>query len=497
MMLNKLKQAKQAGTFSISPNRDVYGELTLAGKDSLLYLRDKEFIHASSIPNRCICGVLPDLTKVTLIKCITRSDLCTHSRGKDQYCSASLFPHYAILGNKHISPCDKSITNIHFVIDDASTLFNDFSAFGTLLDASPFIEQIARANGFDHEITIGPNPEIQYFTGKREIFSAKSAIGKVSAAHNPSISTDGPDGVSMRNTIYVTITFNEAVTFEKSIEHTIVLLRFFELIIGRPQNLTKIDLEIDSNEGHPEFLEVHWSIPPQRDSQHKTLDPHPSSLLIDAARQPDEFSQILSSWLERHITWQDARARFFNSFSNQRHYNIDRLVGAANMFDILPDSAVPPDVQLSEKLQSAKADCQKIFTGLPKSAERDSILSALGRLGKSALKHKIRHRSQHLLGLFRDIHLITDEAVNCRNHYVHGSVPRFDYSNNADTTIFFTSTLEFVFGTSDLVEAGWSITNWKNKSTTISHPFAEYRATYDKNLETLKALLKLTGSASQ
>ena len=177
-MINKLKQSKQAGTFSISPNRDVYGELTLAGDDTFLYLRDKELIHASAIPDRCIKGILRDLTKVTLIKCITRSDLFTHSRGKEQYCSASLFPHYVILGDNHISPSDKTVTDIHFVIDDASTLFKDFSAFGTLLDAHPFIEQIAGANGFDHGITIGPNPEIQYFTGKREIFSAERYLGK-------------------------------------------------------------------------------------------------------------------------------------------------------------------------------------------------------------------------------------------------------------------------------------------------------------------------------
>ena len=75
----------------------------------------------------------------------------------------------------------------------------------------------------------------------------------------------------MRNTIYVSIAFKEAVSFERSIEHTIVLLRFFELVIGRPQNLTKIDLEIDCNGEHPEFLQVHWSIPPQRDSQNKRL----------------------------------------------------------------------------------------------------------------------------------------------------------------------------------------------------------------------------------
>jgi hypothetical protein len=30
------------------------------------------------------------------------------------------------------------------------------------------------------------------------------------------------------------------------------------------------------------------------------------------------------------------------SFAKQQHYDIDRLIGSANMFDILPKSAVPP-----------------------------------------------------------------------------------------------------------------------------------------------------------
>lgn len=488
-MIDKLKQSKQAGTFAISPSRDVYGELALAGGDTTLYLRDKELIHAHAIPDQCIKGVLHDLTKVTLVKCITTSDLCSHSRSEEQYYSANIFPHYVVLGDSHIAPNDKTVTEVHFVIDDASTLFYDFDAFGTLIDARPFIEQIANANGLEREIIIGPNPKIQYFTGKEEIFSAETILGRVSASHNPSGDFGGPDGVSMKNTIYVTIAFQGAIAFEEAIEHTSTLLRYFEILVGRPQNIIKLDLQIKSNEEYPIYLQVHWSMPPQRNPQHNETSPHPSSILMDAVRQPDKFARVLSSWLERNRAWQDARIRFSNSFSNQRHYSIERLVGAANMFDILPSSAIPPNIQLSEELQRAKFDCQVIFKKLPQSAERDSVLNALGRLGKSALKHKIRHRSQHLLGLFQDINLITDEAVNCRNHYVHGSVSRFDYSNNIDATIFFTSTLEFVFATSDLAEAGWDIASWKNTSSTISHPFAEYRTSYDENLKQLKMLL--------
>jgi hypothetical protein len=231
---------------------------------------------------------------------------------------------------------------------------------------------------------------------------------------------------------------------------------------------------------------------PKRSRSPEAQRPHPIDVLLDAVRQPAVFSRVLGSWLERQQAWQDARLRFFNSFVKE-HYTVDRLIGSANMFDILPDSAVPPEIQLSEELGRAREECRTIFKNLPQSPERDSVLSALGRVGKSVLKHKIRHRSQLLIDTvgekFPDLFIVTDEAVDCRNHYVHGSEPRFDYSKELDMLYFFTATLEFVFAASDLIEAGWDVKAWSELPTTMSHPFGQYRVNYAINLQELKALI--------
>lgn len=493
-MMNELEQSKQAGTFTISPGRDVYGELTFAGRNTSLYLRDKEFFNANTILGQCVKGVLHDLTKVTLIECITTSGLGSACRGEERYSFASIFPHYVVHGDCHIIPDDKTITEIHFVVDDASTLFYDFDAFGTLIDARPFIEQIVQANGLEREIKTGPDPQILYFTGKREIFTAQTILGVISASHNPSYDSGGPNGgASIQNTIFVTIAFQVTVTFEEAITHTFTLLRYLEMLVGRPQNLLKLNLRIGCTDERPALLQVYWSMPPKREPSHEERRPHIADVLLDAVRQPDEFSRVLGSWLERQSTWHDARLRFSNSFANQQHYSIDRLIGAANMFDILPSSAVPPVVQLSEELEDATKNCRAIFRKLPDSLERSSVLDALGRVGKSALRHKIRHRGQLLIDTvgehFPDIFTVTDVAVDCRNHYVHGSEPKFDYSNNFDAVIFFTNTLEFVFAASDLVEAGWNIKNWSKKHATMFHPFGRYRISYAENLRKLQALL--------
>ena len=55
--------------------------------------------------------------------------------------------------------------------------------------------------------------------------------------------------------------------------------------------------------------------------------------------------------------------------------------------------------------------------------------------------------------------------------------------------VFFTDTLEFVFATSDLIEAGWDVKAWSKTDMTMSHPFGRYLVTYAERLQMLKALL--------
>lgn len=97
--------------------------------------------------------------------------------------------------------------------------------------------------------------------------------------------------------------------------------------------------------------------------------------------------------------------------------------------------------------------------------------------------------NQALVAAFPELITVTDEAVNCRDHYVHGGKPRLDYARSSDTVDFFIDTLEFVFGASDLIEGGWDAKAWAERGTTMSHPFGRFRVTYKDRLKKLKALL--------
>jgi hypothetical protein len=182
----------------------------------------------------------------------------------------------------------------------------------------------------------------------------------------------------------------------------------------------------------------------------------------------------------------------------QREYSIDRLISAANMFDILPSSAVPSTVCLSDEVKKAKAACRKIFKALPKTMpERESVLDALGRVGKANLKQKIRHRARLICEVigdrFPDLSWVTDEAVNCRDRYVHGGKSSFNYNEHFSSVVFLTKTLEFVFVASDLIEAGWDAKAWSERPTVGSHYLSRYGVDYAAELQALKALKRPCG----
>jgi len=483
------------GKFFVAPEKEIYGELRVAGKESSLYVRDDEFFHPDLSADGCITGTLHDLTKVTLLKCLLLEGLGSSSRDGQQYHFARLFPHFVLEGRRHISPNDRSISQITFVLDDATALFYDFDAFGTVIDSDPYIEQIVAANKLERPVPIGPEPRIAYFTGKRDIVQADTALGRVCVRHNPNWSLGGPNGVRIDNVISITLETANPINFPEAITRTVRLLRFLELIIGRPQNLHEFVVFVDGGE-LPEPLKVHWSHRPIRtvEAVGNTLRPQPADLLLDPIDRQTEFINVIRAWLEKDEERQDSRQRFHTCFAQQHTYSVERLISAANMFDILPESAAPRDVDLPAILREAKEQCRKIFEPLPNSYERNGVLNALGRVGKASLKHKTRHRAQYLVDAvgdrLPDLVLVLDAAIDCRNHYVHGSASKIDYSSNFDMVIFFTNTLEFVFGASELVEAGWNIRTFVETPTSMSHPYGAYRISFQQSLQALKALVE-------
>src|SRR5450759_5293428 len=212
--MGEFEGSKRSGRFTIAASKDIYGELAFAGPDTILYLQDKEPFETHAIPGSCVHGTLNDLTKVSLINCNIPPAPGFSRRNSGEYYFTEIFPHFVILGDHHVDPEENAITHVWFVIDDASILFYDFDAFGSVIDSRPYIEQVVHANRLQREIPLGHDTIILYFTGKREIFSADTVFGRISASHHPIHTMSGPNGVSLKNTIFVTLAFREKITFD-------------------------------------------------------------------------------------------------------------------------------------------------------------------------------------------------------------------------------------------------------------------------------------------
>lgn len=485
---------RKSGTFIVPPGIEVQGDLILKGGKTTLDLFSNEFFNTHEIVDGCITGALHDRTKVSLIDCITTQGLGSSNRGVESYHFGSVFPHFVTFGNEHITSSDRKITRVSFQVDDAATLFYDFDAFGKVIDARPHIAGLVHTKQeVGRDIPVGDDPMIFYFAGKCEIFMAETVLGTVSASHRPSYAMPGPHGISVNNRIDLDIAFKEGATVQEAITAVHTLLRFVEIIAGRPQTVLRLAFLLPEIEDRPKILDVYWSMSPTREDEEGDRKPHPGDLPIQAAETPEIFAAVLTTWLARDHEWRDARHRFSTAFAHQRRFTIDRIVGAANMFDILPSSAVPADVSLPRELEAAKNTSQVLFKALPKTIERDSVLNALGRLGQAALKHKVRARTKlirdRIPSHFPELELVLDQAIDCRNYFVHGSKRKMDYSAEFDQVIFFTGALEFVFAASDLVDCGWDIEDWAKQSSTMSHPFDHFRLDYQSRLTELKRAL--------
>lgn len=490
--MNELDKSKHGGNFKIFPDREMPGNLSLDGPDSSVCIWDEKFIDVEKFEKSAenfFTGTLDDSRKVSLIDCIVHPSGFHISQGGQMH-HLYVSPHYVILGDQHISNTDETIIESRFIVDDAKTLFHDRKTFGSIFDSRSIMKQIIKTQKSLQGVAIGEHPVVAYYTGKTEIFSVDTVLGKISALHNPTFDMGGPNGVKMDNKIYIQMEFEKPIAFREVVNRIWRVLRFLELMIGRSQNLVEFKICTDKTNKGSQFLEVYDCMFPKHQRNTKL---HFIDILIDSVTNPTDFTQVFAAWLERDNTWSDARGRFSDSLKEQNKYSVDRLVRNANMFDLLPETAFPTPLELPEDLLDARTRAKDIFKGLPHSPERDSVLGALGRVGEWVLKRKIRSRVEIILSkvpcLLPELIVATDEAVNCRNHYVHGSESRIDYNKEVETQFFLTDTLEFVFAASDLVEAGWDIASWSQKGSHLAHPFNRYLHSYSENLKKLKSLL--------
>ncbi len=200
-------------------------------------------------------------------------------------------------------------------------------------------------------MAVGSEPQIAYFAGKTEIAAVEAGIGNVRIQHAVRYNFGGASGVHIKNSTFIVLEPAQAVTFDECIERVISLLRFLAALGGHPQAPRGMHVRLAGGDASGlRKVKLRWSYRPEgvKGSTHiADHRPHPADIPLDAIRRPQEFTTVLKHWLARDAAWPFSRGQFKSCLAKGNSHDVDRIVAAANMFDLMPETAYPPRGPLS------------------------------------------------------------------------------------------------------------------------------------------------------
>lgn len=477
------------GLFEVEPGRRVSGSLLLNGRKTALYLWDDEgLIYPVS---GTIRGEVEG-KKVSIPSWTIKSHGSSASKGTvSEHCH--IVPYVVLLGYRHVTGDETAVSKISFVLDDAGASLYEWGIFGSVFGQSDLVRSVLEAHDPGRDIEVGERARLSYYTGKESVFSSRTVLGVVGARHHLGLSVAGPTGVGMDNTIVTEIGFSPSIRVNEAIERMHRVVGFFEIVLGRAQNLYGLAVHVDGRE-RDDLLALYDMWIPSYERSSEARVPSSQDVLMHAGRDSAGFERVLAFWLEKDAERRDARDVFRRCWAEGGVYGPDRAVRAANMFDLLPEETLSGGQEIPESLACAVVEARRRFRRLPWSADRDSVLGALGRVGRMSLKRRIGARARVLTERIGerlpDLRFVTDAAVDLRNQCVHGNQSGKVVDQASVLTAFLTDTLEFVFAASELVEAGWRLEEWLAAGDTTGHPFGQYLYSYRGNLDALRRELK-------
>lgn len=308
----------------IGDNKNVSGVLSDTNKYEF-NCWSSEFFFVESRSN--IYGRTQDNRTLSLLNCLSNESQCFSAESVTY--SNTIQPHIALTGKSRVDPDNDKFCSISLVVGNSHALLSGFTSFGYInLPDDGLINQL---NAQEHAPSFSAehNPILAYFNGNFDIFSQDTELGVIAASNY--ISTGGgfnSDGVSIRNKVILKVNFHTRKTLSEAlnIAHRVSLLLRF--IAG--ENVFFKDISVsDGSDNDFQILYNTYSWGEVLDST-KSGNP-----LIDISSE--NFPQLLGSWFS-HVDRDIVRYSFYDGFLKGRSYSSDRLINAANMFDIFPSS---------------------------------------------------------------------------------------------------------------------------------------------------------------
>lgn len=470
------------GTFGLH-GLEVWGELTFSGANTQLRLRTEGQPAKLSAPE-VIYGRLHDFTLVSCVHCVggRMPTQAWNGAGKSSL-SWSVFPHQILRGRSHFNPCQARIRKVWFSTGDIYRIFDDFDSFGTL--AGPAIQLQTSLPWMigDRRVPIGPEPRVVYFAGRCTLLEASLSFGRLEVQHWP-LANANSQGARITTQMRVQVEFEPTVSLQECLEKVGSIGQFLSLVAGRSQGIENVQIAADGHDSEESPLSVHWSLAPPQANGQELDTPSWIDMPLDGVRRAGEFKHVVEQWFSsnEHAL---ARARLHSCRAAGNHFDVDRLVAAANMFD-LTDAFTPSEIPPS--LAKVRDESLRALRALPRSDDRDSAIMALSRIGAPTLMKKVLSRAAVLRGHFdlKDLDKVLRQAIKCRNFFVHGSGDKgFNFTVVQSHKWFLTETLEFVFAAAALIECGWAAGDWRLQNHTGHHWFSRFIADYELSSQDL------------
>lgn len=462
--------------FNIKNNNFISGILDIKSKKKELILWSPEYININTHSD--IYGKTHDNKKITLLDCIVNNNSHFNRQGERSY-GCNIYFHTLIIGDSEINKKDDRFCSISLEVNNSSTLFRFFKNFSYIHSPDETLINAINSQKNLFGGKVNENAIVSYFNGNFKIFEQDTKIGKIKATNN--IVTSGGNsvnGINIKNTIILTISFDKAVFLKDAFSRAHELSSFLRLIGGRGLAFNNISLKKHGDELSA-FNVLHNSFS-WGDNMENTYH---SSPLIDIPS--DDFNKILKNWFDK-TERKDVRYNFYNTYF-KNIYSPNRLIIAANMFDVFPSDNKKKELSLEERelLSELKIKIKTDF--IDHQEIKDKLLNSIGILSRCSLKDRIMERLEIIKPYpwvnFENLAFIVDKAIQCRNYFVHGTkVNKLEQEKIIGHLSLFITTFEYIYAVSELVECGLEM----NFDISVSHPIIAFKDNIEFDLLDLR-----------
>jgi hypothetical protein len=394
---------------------------------------------------------------ISLLNCL--GDESTYQSNNQSSYSCEVYSHTMIMGNEKIVPESDKFTSISLTVGNPLKLFMRLKSFGYVNVPDPKLIDVLNEQKYTPRFDTEKRTIIAYFNGDFDIFEQDTKLGKIKAhniIHHGSLGS--VTGVTIENKIMVTIDFHNGVSLDEAFKRANLVTLFFRFIGGQGLYFKDISLRKIEHE-HNEFTVYHDSCNWGKEEDEE--DDFYTRPLINVTNH--SFLEILKNWFDKDDR-ESVRYSFYNTYFREI-YSPDRLITAANMFDIFPiadndkKKIIHPDADLL--IKNLKNHLKTEFSDFDEI--RNSLLQSIGSITRKSLKERVLDRIEiirpHLIGhvvCVEDIKFIIGIAIKSRNYHVHGT----KYKKLTPEKLFefqslFIDTFEYIYAISELIECGW------------------------------------------